>query len=294
MSVKCLICGKEFKNNASVSNHIKIHNMTAKEYKRKFNLLPTCKKCGKEISRRAKTGHCKDCVVRDNSGKNNPFYGKKHTKETIETIKRKNKKASKKLWQDPEYRQKVIDGVSKPRREGFAEEQSERITQWYKDNPEQRSIRSEHMKKSWAEGKIVSNNFSCNTSKIEEEFRKDVEEICGYKLPKKTIRLKDGKYFFPDVLIEELGLIIEFYGDYWHANPQKFNAEDIIHYGSSAQEIWKKDKQRVRRLESAMIDDKGNNIDYRVRVVWEQEYIDNKGTILKSLDFLINWDTCSF
>jgi G:T-mismatch repair DNA endonuclease (very short patch repair protein) len=150
------------------------------------------------------------------------------------------------------------------------------------------------MKKSWAEGKIVSNNFSCNTSKIEKEFKKDVEKICGYKLPKKTIRLKDGTYFFPDVLIEELGLVIEFYGDYWHANPQKFNADDIIHYGSSAQKIWEKDKERINKMQSALVDNNDNHIDYRVKIIWEHEYINSKESTLNNLDLLINWDTCSF
>lgn len=43
-------------------------------------------KCGKRIGCSNKT--CRDC--QDKTGKNNPFYGKKHSKETIEKIKQAN------------------------------------------------------------------------------------------------------------------------------------------------------------------------------------------------------------
>lgn len=72
-----------------------------------------CKECGKEIRYSSKRCYitsfknrpngvlCKKCVYnnclgkRDFSGKNNPFYGKKHSKKTIEKLKREDKSYTK-------------------------------------------------------------------------------------------------------------------------------------------------------------------------------------------------------
>lgn len=97
-----------------------------------------CLKCGKKVSKNCKLGYCSGC--RDRSGSKNPFYGKRHSKETIEKIKKKISVISKNLWRQEDYRDKVIKGVSKPRRVGFKKEQSERIKIWYRNNPNQRTI----------------------------------------------------------------------------------------------------------------------------------------------------------
>ena len=63
--------------------------------KQTFFLERTCSHCGKLINDNNKSGFCGKCYVKyGKSGKNNPFYGKKHTKETIENIRNKCAKAS--------------------------------------------------------------------------------------------------------------------------------------------------------------------------------------------------------
>lgn len=57
----------------------------------------------------------------------------------------------------------------------------------------------------------------------------------------------------PDILIEESKIIIEIYGDLWHANPKKFDDDYIIHkWGGNftAKEIRDFDEIRKKHLES--------------------------------------------
>jgi very-short-patch-repair endonuclease len=67
--------------------------------------------------------------------------------------------------------------------------------------------------------------------------------------------LIDGKY------------IIECYGDYWHCNPSRYNA-DYYNRGKkkTAAEIWKRDEKRKRELE---------RLGYKVLYFWEHEINNN-------------------
>lgn len=212
-----------------------------------YKLNKKCCVCGSKITDINKTGFCN--IHRDRTGKNNPFYGKKHSKETIEIIRNKTSIKSKQNWKNENYRKKIIKGISKPRKKEFSEEQSLRIKKWYQDNPEQKIIRSQHMKKSWIDEKIVPNHQSCNRSKMEKELLRYVENICSDKVITKSIKI-NNKWLIPDIVIENLGLIIEFYGDYWHANPKFYKRGDIVHHNLTAGEIWEHDKERVKKFDN--------------------------------------------
>lgn len=74
---------------------------------------------------------------------------------------------------------------------------------------------------------------------------------------------------FLDYFIEELNLCIEFNGDYFHANPKHFSNEmNCFHFAKNvtAEDIWKKDKDRTDELKSQY------NID--VHVIWESDDYD--------------------
>lgn len=73
--------------------------------------------------------------------------------------------------------------------------------------------------------------------------------------------------------------IIEFNGDYWHANPEIYKEDDFIN-GKTAEETWKKDDLRYEFLKSA---------GYNVLVVWENEWKKDKDSIInKCKKFLLN------
>lgn len=70
----------------------------------------------------------------------------------------------------------------------------------------------------------------------------------------------------PDIIIESHKLIIEIYGNYWHANPEIYNDFDaIVKYGhnhKTAAEIRKEDESRMKQLQS---------FGYNVCILWESD-----------------------
>ena len=277
---KCLECGFESSTIMGLAIHIKsIHGLSRDKYNEKYGLQKFCVKCNNLLNskpylmRKRKTQLCKKCSDLSRHGSNNPFYGKTHSKETIESMKEKCKVETEKLWKNPEYRKKVIDGTSKPRRARFKTEQSERITQWFKDNPEQREIRSKLMKRTWAEGNIVPTINSVNESKQEIKLREMLKEYCPVE--KKTIKI-GTKWFFPDAMIGNK--IVEFYGTLWHADPTVYKAEDVVHHKITAKQIWERDAERINRLK-----DDG----YEVMIVWQKEFSKDKiGKCIEAANFL--------
>lgn len=57
------------------------------------------------------------------------------------------------------------------------------------------------------------------------------------------------EYFYADFYICKHNLILEVYGDYWHANPKKYKSDEIIKFPGNnlvkAQDIWDKDATRL-------------------------------------------------
>lgn len=237
----------------------------------KYKLDKHCTTCNKLLLDTNKTGYCNK--HRDRFGKNNSFYGKKHDRKMIEKTKKKLSKISTNLWLDNNYRKKVIKGTSKPRKESFGKEQSIRVKQWYEDNPMQRDIRSECMKKSWEDGKIEPNINSINESKLERELREELIKLLPDRNVRKTTLKINNRWFYPDIRIDK-NIIIEFYGNYWHANPRIYKSTDIIHHKKTAKESWEYDKKRITILE-----DNG----FKVFIVWEDKYKDNRKEIINNL-----------
>ena len=138
------------------------------------------------------------------------------------------------------------------------------------------------MKESWETGKIVFNEHNCKRSNSEIEFFNDLEKIISCE-EKQTIKIGNN-WYLPDIFVSKDGIIIEYFGDYWHANPKIYNSDDIIHHDLSAQNIWEHDYKRQKELE---------DLGYRMIIVWDSEYKKDKQQILNSIDNLLNWDTCS-
>jgi len=244
--------------------------------------MKNCLTCGKEISDKNKSGYCKKHL--DVSGEKNPFYGKTFSEETLNRIKQKTREASIKKWQDPVYRDKNIKSTSKPRKPSFSIEQKIRIKKWYQDNPEQRDIRSVQMKNSWETGKIVHNVTRYNTSKSEKELFEIVKNMCLDCVMKKALKY-ENKIIIPDILIPEIHLVIEFYGDYWHANPDCYEADTIIK-NQRADEIWKRDENRLKIL---------SFLGFDTIVVWQSEFKFDREEVIKKIYNVLNvydWDSC--
>lgn len=79
--------------------------------------------------------------------------------------------------------------------------------------------------------------------------------------------------FFYDFLITNEKLIIEVNGDYWHANPEIYKQNDILHFPNNvyktANEIWEKDKIKKELA---------NFNGYKLIYIWEKELIKIKNS----------------
>ena len=75
--------------------------------------------------------------------------------------------------------------------------------------------------------------------------------------------------------------IIEFNGDFWHMNPQKYEFD----YYNKISKIYAKDKWEIDSIKIKCAESHG----YKVLTIWESEYNKDKdGTIQKCIDFLLN------
>lgn len=84
----------------------------------------------------------------------------------------------------------------------------------------------------------------------------------------------ENSFFIYD--IKHKDCIIEFNGDYWHANPDIFSSSDKIK-NKTAQEIWDKDKMKLELAKT---------LGFRVLVVWESAYYENKS---ETIEGVIKW-----
>jgi G:T-mismatch repair DNA endonuclease (very short patch repair protein) len=192
----------------------------------------------------------------------------------IDYFKKSSTESTKKLWEDDSYRTKVVTNATGIKRsKKFKKEQSIRAKEWYKENPEQRDSRSITMKQSWADGKIEINIHSIQESKMEIELREKLAQRLSESIVhKKTIRSGD-KWYYPDIIIGD-NIIIEYYGNFWHGNPNQFKDTDIVHHSITAKEIWDFDKKRIDSL---------RGLGYTVYIIWEEEYIKDKEECINNL-----------
>lgn len=240
-----------------------------------INNTKTCPICGKVLLKKNKSGFCNKHI--DRTGSNNSFFGKKHSKETIEIIKDKCKISSKELWKNDSYREKVINNTTgRKRTDEFRKTQSENAKKQMKD-PNQLKIRSVCMKNSWEEGRISwGENAHPNYSKAELKFG----EMLTEKLGENSSFLERGfkikvdnskqKTYLPDFKFKNF--IIEYDGDFWHGRNR--NSTDIVHHNKTAQEIWDRDSERDRVYK---------NLGYKLIKVWHSDFINNKEIVINGI-----------
>lgn len=125
-----------------------------------------------------------------------------------------------------------------------------------------------------------------NHSEVSQKLFRSIEELTDipirYGDNEITLRVGD-RYCKPDCIAQSTRKIIEFFGDYWHANPEMYQADQAVRRLDeggfiTAKEIWKKDLARIELLEQH---------DYVVRIVWENEYTENPSeTVSDCVKFL--------
>ena len=82
-----------------------------------------------------------------------------------------------------------------------------------------------------------------------------------------------------DFYDKEKNLVIEFLGDYWHANPKIYEADAVFNRSKTpilAKQIWKYDKQRKRNICKVL-----NNPIYIE--VWESDWKENPDKVMEEI-----------
>ena len=135
--------------------------------------------------------------------------------------------------------------------------------------------------------KLVSTGtLSKGYSKISQELFDSLREILienGYKkifyatYNQEWFVIENHKFIcYLDFFVKESGKVIEFNGDFWHANPSFYKKDDIINFPvspMSAKELWEKDSKKLELL---------NKVPYinSVLTIWENDYRLNKQKVL--------------
>jgi G:T-mismatch repair DNA endonuclease (very short patch repair protein) len=172
-------------------------------------------------------------------GEGNHFFGKNHTKESLDKMSKSKKgqnSGDKNHMKQEKYRQMSRDIMRSNWDNGILD----------------RKVISEQMKQTQRSGKIKS----VITSKREKEIVKEIKQL-GYN-PIHSYRV-DSKIC--DMYIPSLNLIIEYFGDYWHCNPKKYESDFFNKKkGKFAWELWDYDKKKIDLIKS---------YGYNLEVVWE-------------------------
>jgi hypothetical protein len=133
-------------------------------------------------------------------------------------------------------------------------------------------------------GKGRRNNFFRRYSKISESFFNELQQISNLQLfygkDEKWIRYNKNKGFYVDCLFNKK--IIEFNGDFYHANPLIYNKDSIIKISANkilkAEQIWNKDLFKKKKLEE---------LGYIFFIIWEKDIKENRNAVLeKCVNFL--------
>lgn len=106
-------------------------------------------------------------------------------------------------------------------------------------------------------------------SKIEKEFYLYIKENINNDI---QANVPIDRYVV-DILYKNY--IIEFYGDFWHANPKFYEEADLIksfNINKTAKELWEYDKKRIEYLKS---------VGYNVLVIWEEDWKKNNEECIK-------------
>lgn len=253
---------------------------------------PVCEECGKPVSfRTGRKEFFRFCSTKCSGTHNKDTIISKMRPKIIENFK------------DPEYKKKISIGIKNRFLDPvYYAAHVERTTK-YNSSEESRKLKAINSKKMWSDP-----SFKVNQSKLikyatnlpEEQKRRSKCQLERLKDPiiremyfniLKTVskrfsklhlsmvhRLKlrelgfIGEYNVGDYCVDEIHLdnkiIIEINGDYVHANPKYYNADDIIVLiGNSytAEMKWEKDRKRQEKLES---------LGYTVFVIWESDSLD--------------------
>ena len=141
------------------------------------------------------------------------------------------------------------------------------------------AIQNEKLREKYFSKRTSKGNF---ISSGENELAKILEDL-GFNFQRQiTGKFKwfdeNNKFHFciPDFLIEDKKIVIEYFGDFWHANPLFYKSEDLV-YTRKASEIWYFDS-----IKKEFIEKQG----YKLIIIWENDLKNNIDKVIETLKLL--------
>lgn len=126
---------------------------------------------------------------------------------------------------------------------------------------------------------LMSKANSCQShSKTADDFFHELADIIKpvrsqYSLNGGEKRMKiDTGYIYIDFYLPDSNIAIEFFGDYWHGNPRKYNKDSILYEGMTAEQIWMKDDERISALRKHGI---------QCLIIWEHDVINKRHEVMQ-------------
>jgi len=314
--IECKICGKKLKR--ITHSHVKTHNITIKQYQDKFGYDPSILTCESLLNKFSVTEKSMINKYGEKDGKHrwNEYKEKQRVSNTYEYKKHKHGwtmeqfnsyNSSRAVTKENCIkRHGKVKGLSvyneyirKQRYSGCTIEyfidkygEPDGIREYNRVCREKGHTIDNYIRKYGILSVKKYNEYKNNQrpfySKISQEMFDEIYDSIEYtkcyyaKLNKEYgIYLPHSKqYTFIDFYVLDCNKAIEFYGDYWHCNPNIYD-EKYVHtvYNKPAKEVWDSDNNRISELY--------NHYGIDTLVIWQQDYIDNKNdTINKCLEFL--------
>jgi len=134
---------------------------------------------------------------------------------------------------------------------------------------------SEIKKRQYREGKVNVRNY-----KISKPERDIAEWLQSHGIEFKPQHHIPGVPFWYDFYLPTLGLLVEFQGDYWHANPRRYTPGTSLTFHQRGavmvEDIWRRDAEKRQAGEGA---------GFRVVYIWEMDFKRDglEGTMAKVL-----------
>lgn len=183
---------------------------------------------------------CNHC---SNIGEHNPFFGKTHNDKSIKQIsKNRTGKAcgEQNSMSNPEYRMRVSDALKEKYASG--------------DLDFLKKIQSNNAIQNQANGKLKT----APISKAEKELKKILEDL-GY-IVEPQFGIGSLKY---DLYLVNHNIIIEYNGDYWHCNPNKYKSNYFNQKKNMyAWQLWDQDKRKKELAEKN---------GHKLFIIWEAD-----------------------
>lgn len=266
--MKCLECGSDFK--CIVSTHLKkCCGLTIKEYKDKHQVsfagtgnagsnngrwnttkIRNCIDCGAPLEKRGRSKRCVPCSKMHRKGKENSFFGKKHTEETRARMKESHRKRDKSTYYRIPQTKEILHKASLTRKKN-----------WAKMSLEEKHIRLKTF--------IEAGSKLKNKTSIEEKVNDFLVNINMVEGEDYSRNIQIGPYNVDFLLNKEY--IIECYGDYWHKHPEEFLEE-------TDERKRQKDSEKKRFLE-----EKG----YKFIYFWERDIQNNMENVINEIEIFL-------